>query len=250
MTLDSPLTIFALAISPIVTVIFVSLYWAKGDPVSQPSIVAAIPLGLGSIAILLAQSAFLLLHTFNEIASGRAAGVGAVISGLLLAQRPLVLGFLDFAVCLLIVFMVSGALRFSRDEDTSLIHAFVSLPALIATAVVLVALFLVMYLQYGTVDLVMKIVDTHRNHELIAQYGMASPGYFAAKISSRLVAIFFLSQLEFVALIIVGALDLFWRQKQNSRQTFATILTIGAFVGCGVSALSELSFVHYLLHVR
>ena len=250
MPLDSPLTIFALAISPVVTVIFVSLYWFRPDPVSQPSIVAAIPLGLSSIAILLAQSAFLLLHTFNEIASRRAAGLGAVISGLLLTQRPLVLGFLDFAVCLIVVFMVSGALRFSRDADAPLIHAFVSLPALIATAAILVALFLVVYLQYGTVDLVMKIVDTHRNQELIAQYGMVSPGYFAAKISSRLVAIFFLSQLEFGVLIIVGALDLFWRQKQNSRHTFATILTIGAFVGCGVSALSELGFVNYLLRVR
>jgi hypothetical protein len=250
MPLDSPLTLFALAIPPIVVVIFVSQYWFKRDPISQPSIVAAIPLGLSSIAILLGQSAFLLLHTFNEISSRRTAGLGAVVSGLLLAQRPLVMGFLDFAVCLIIVFLISGALRFSRDEDTPLIHAYVSLPALIVTALILVALFLVVYLQYGTVDLVMKIVDTPRNHELIAQYGRVSPAYFAAKISSRLVAIFFLSQLEFVVLIIAGALDLFWRQKQNSRQTFAAILTLGTLVGCGWSALDELGFVDYLLHVH
>jgi len=250
MTLDSFFTFFALAISPVVAVIFVSLLWFKRDPVSQPSIVAAIPLGLSSIAILLGQSAFLLLHTFNEIATQKTAGLRAVISGLLRAQRPLIWGLLDFAVCLVIVFLVSGALRFSRDEDTPLIHAYVSLPALIVTAAVLVVLFLMVYMQFGTVDLVMKIVDTHRNHELVSQYGTVSPGYFAAAISSRLVAIFFLSHLEFFALLIAGALDLFWRQKQNSRQAFATVLTLGAFVGCGVSALSELGFVDYLRHVR
>ena len=250
MTLDSFFTFFALAISPVVAVIFVSLLWFKRDPVSQPSIVAAIPLGLSSIAILLGQSAFLLLHTFNEIATQKTAGLRAVISGLLRAQRPLIWGLLDFAVCLVIVFLVSGALRFSRDEDTPLIHAYVSLPALIVTAAVLVVLFLMVYMQFGTVDLVMKIVDTHRNHELVSQYGTVSPGYFAATISSRLVAIFFLSHLEFFALLIAGALDLFWRQKQNSRQAFATVLTLGAFVGCGVSALSELGFVDYLRHVR
>jgi len=250
MTLDSFFTFFALAISPVVAVIFVSLLWFKRDPVSQPSIVAAIPLGLSSIAILLGQSAFLLLHTFNEIATQKTAGLRAVISGLLRAQRPLIWGLLDFAVCLVIVFLVSGALRFSRDEDTPLIHAYVSLPALIVTAAVLVVLFLMVYIQYGTVDLVMKIVDTHRNHELVSQYGTVSPGYFAATISSRLVAIFFLSHLEFFALLIAGALDLFWRQKQNGRQAFATVLTLGALVGCGVSALSELGFVDYLRHVR
>jgi len=250
MPFDSPLTLFALAIPPIVVVIFAFRYWLKRDPISQPSIVAAIPLGLSSIAILLARSSFLLLHTFNEISSQRTAGVGAVISGLLAAQQPLASGFVDFAFCLAIIFLIAGALRFSRDEDTPLIHAYVSLPALIATAVVLIALFLVVYMQYGTVDLVMKIVDTHRNHELIEQYGMVSPAYFARKISSRLVAIFFLSQVGFVILIVVGALDLFWRQKQINRQTFATILIVGAFVGSGVGALSELGFVDYLLHVH
>jgi len=248
--LGSLITIFALAISPIVTVVFVSLYWFKRDSVSQPSIVAAIPFGLSSIAILLAQSTFLLLNTFNEIASRRAAGVGAVISGLLRVQRPLIWGLLDFGACMIIVILISAFLKYSWEADTPLIHAYSSLPALIVTAVVLVALFLVVYLQYGTVDLVMKIVDTHRNQELASQYGTVSPGYFAAKISSRLVAIFFLSQLEFVVLIIAGALDLFWRQKQNSRRTFATILIIGAFGGCGVSALGELGFVDYLLHVH
>jgi hypothetical protein len=250
MPLDSPLTLFALAIPPIVVVIFVSRYWFKRDPISQPSIVAALPLGLSPIALLLARSAFLLLHTFNEISSHRTAGVGAVISGLLLAQQPLVAGFIDFAVCLVIFFLISGALRFSRDEDTPLIRAYVSLPALVATALVLIALFLAVHLQYGTVDLVMKIVDTHRNHELIEQYGMVSPSYFAHKISSRLVAIFFLSQLEFVVLVIAGALDLFWREKQNNRQGFAIVLTVGAFVGSVASTLSEIGFVDYLLRVH
>jgi hypothetical protein len=250
MPFDSSLTLFALAIPPIVVVILASRYWLKRDPISQPSIVAAIPLGLSSIAILLARSAFLLLHTFSEISSHRTAGVGAVISGLLVAQQPLASGFVDFAFCLATVFLIAGALRFSRDEDTPLIHAFVSLPALIATALVLIALFLLVYLQYGTVDLVMKIVDTHRNQELVAQYGPVSPAYYAAKISSRLVAIFFLSQLAFVILIIVGALSLFWRQKQINRQAFATILVVGAFVGSGVGALSELGFVDYLLQVH
>jgi hypothetical protein len=96
----------------------------------------------------------------------------------------------------------------------------------------------------------MKIVDTHRNHELISQYGMVSPGYFARIISSRFVAIFFLSQLEFLFLMAAGALNLFWRQTHDSRKAFATVLTLGALVGCGVSALSEFGFVDYLLHVH
>ena len=250
MIFDSPLTIFALAISPIVTIVFISLYWFKRDPVSQPSIVAAIPLGLSSIAILLGQSATILLHTFNEIATHRAAGMGAVISGLLRVQQPLAWGFLDFAICLIVVFLVSGALRFWRDEDTPPIHAFVSLPALFVTGALVVALFLMVYLQFGTVDLVMKIVDNHRYQELVSQYGAVSPAYFARRISSQLVAVFFLSQFEFITLVIAGMLDLFWRQKQNSRQTFATVLAAGALVGCGVSTLNEFAFVGYLAHVR
>jgi hypothetical protein len=249
-TLDSPLAMIALAISPIVTVIFVCLYWFKREPDSRPSIVAAIPLGLTSIAILLGQSAMILLHTFNEIATRKIAGLTAVLSGLLRTQQPLAWGFSDFGACLVILFLVSGALRHARDEDTQLLHAYISLPALIATAIVLVTLFLVVYLQYGTVDLVMKIVDNHRNQELVSQYGSVSPGYFAHIISSRLVAIFFLSQFEVFALIVAGSLDLFWRQKRKSRQTFAAILTVGTLVLCGVSALSEFGFVEYLFHVR
>jgi hypothetical protein len=250
MLLDSPLTILALAISPIVAVIFVSLYWFKRDPVSQPSIVAAIPICLCSIAILLGQGSFILLRTFDEIATRRTAGLGAVLSGLFRVQRPLAWGLVEFVVCLIFIFLGSGAIRYSSEVESPLIHAYISLPALIVTAVVLVALFLIVYLQYGTVDLVMKIVDTPRNRELVLQYGTPNPGYFAHLISSRLVAIFFLSQLEILTLIIAGAFDLFWRQTQNGRQSFATILVLGALVGCGVSALSEFGFINYLLHVH
>lgn len=250
MTLGSPFTFIALAISPIVTVIFASLHWSKSDSASQPSIVAAIPLGLSSIAILLAQSSTIILHMFNEIATQGVGGAGAVIAVLLRVQRPLAWAFIDFAACLTIVFLVSAFLRYSRDAETPLIHAYVSLPALIATALILVALLLIVYLQYSTVDLVMKIVDSHRNQELVSQYGIVGPAYYAAKISSRLVAIFFLSLFEFFALIIAGALDLFWRQKRSSRQAFATVLTVGALVGCGVSALNEFGFVDYLLHMH
>src|SRR5579864_8901803 len=100
MALDSPITIFALAISPVVAVIFACLYWFKRDPVSHPSIVAAIPLCLSAIAILLAQSAVVLLATFQEIATQRTAGMGAVVSGLLKAQRPLIWGFIEVGACL------------------------------------------------------------------------------------------------------------------------------------------------------
>lgn len=250
MPLNSPITLFALAISPIVAVIFVSLIRLKRDPVSQPSIAAAIPLCLSSIAILLCQSAVILLATFNEIASRQTAGVRAVTSGLLRAQRPLLWGLVDFAVCLGVVFLASAIQRYSHDEETPLIHAYVPLPALIVTAVVLVTLFLMVYFQYSTVDLVMMIVDTHRNQELASQYGTTNPGFFARKISSHLVAIVFLSLLELFALTVAGLLNLFWRQQQNSRQTFAALLTVGALIGCGVSALDEFAFVDYLLHVH
>jgi hypothetical protein len=250
MTLETPLTYFALAIPPIVTMIFISLYWFKRDPVPQPSIVAAIPLGLSSIAILLGQSAVVLLATFNEIATHRAAGFRAVIAGLLRAQRPLIWGFFDIGACLIILFLIAAILRYSRDGDAPLIHAYVALPALSATAALLIALFLMVYLQYSTVDLVMMIVDSHRNHELASQFGTVSPTYFAAKISSRLVAIAFLSFSLLCALIVIGAFDLFWRQTQNSRQTFATVLTLGTLVGCGWSVLDELGFVDYLVHLH
>jgi hypothetical protein len=248
--IDSPVTVFALAISPIVTVIFVSLYWFKRDPASQPSIVAAIPLGLSSIAILLVQGAVNLLATFNEIATQRAAGLGAVVSGVLRTQRPLIWGFLDFGACLAIAFLVSAFLSYSKDEDAPMIHAYVSLPALIATVVVVIALFLMAYLQFDTVDLVMKIVDNQRYHELTSQFGTVTPAYFAAKISSRLVAIVFLSAFLIFALIVAGILNLFWRQKHDSRKNFATVITIGALVGCGVCVLNEFSFVDYLQHVH
>ena len=250
MKLDSPLTLVALAISPVVAVIFACSYWFKRDPVSHPSIVAAIPLGISSIAILLAQSAVILLSTFQEIATRRTAGMGAVVSGLLKAQRPLIWGLIDFGACLVILFLVSVFLRYSRETDTPPIHAYVALPALIAGAVVLVALFLMLYLQYGTVDLVMMIVDKHRNQELASHYGTVNPAWFAARISSRLVATTFLSIALFCASIIAGTLSLFWRKKHDSRQAFALVLTLGALVGCGVSALSEGGFVDYLEHLH
>ena len=128
-------------------------------------------------------------------------------------------------------------------------HAYVALPALIATLVVVAAGFLMVYMQYGTVDLVMMIVDTHRNQELASQFGTVSPAYFASKISSRLVATTFLSMALFFALIVTGVVNLFWRQKQNSRQALATVLALGAVIGCGVSALSEGGFVDYLAHL-
>jgi hypothetical protein len=250
MILNSPLTLFALSISPIMAVIFVSFLWLKRDPASQPSIVAAIPLGLSSIAILLGQSAVVLLAAFQEIAARRAAGIGAVTAGLLRAQRPLAWGFVDFGVCLVIVLMFAVILRYSRDEETPPIRAYVSLPALIASGVIVVTLFLLVYVQYGTVDLVMMIVDRHRLQELSSQFGSVDPAYFAARISSRLVIVAFTSVLQFIALIVAGVLDLVWRQKQDSRQAFATVLTLGALVGCGVSALSEFGFIDYLMHVH
>jgi hypothetical protein len=250
MILDSPLTLLALAISPVVAVIFVSFLWFQRDPVSQPSIVAAIPLSLSSIAILLGRSAIVLLAAFQEIATHRTAGMAAVTAGLLRAQRPLAWGFVDSAACLVIVLLFTVFLRYSRDEETPLFRAFVSLPALIITAVVVVFLFLMVYLQYSTVDLVMMIVDKHRLQELSTQFGTVSPAYFAARISSRLVIVTFASVIQFIALMVAGALDLFWRQKQNSQQAFATVLTLGALVGCGASALSEFAFIDYLAHLH
>jgi len=247
---NSPLTLFALAISPIMAVFYVSFLWLKRDPVSQPSIVAAIPLGLSSIAILLGQSAFILLAAFQEIATRRAAGLGAVTAGLLRAQRPLAWGFVGFSACLVIVLLFTIFLRYLRDEETPPIRAYLSLPALIVTAVVVVALFLMVYLQYSTVDLVMMIVDRHRLQELSSQFGRVDPAYFAARISSRLVIVASSSVLQFLALIVTGVLDLVWRQKQSSRHAFAMVLTLGTLVGCGVCALNELGFIDYLVHVH
>lgn len=248
--IDSLFTYLALAIPPIVTAIFVAILWIKREPAAHPSIAAAIPLELSAIAILLAQSAMILLATFQEIATRQTASLHAVIAGLLRAQRPLIWGCFDLIASLLVIVLVSFVLRYRQDSETPLLHAYIALPALLATAVSLVGLFLIASLQYGTVDLVMMIVDNHRNHELIARFGMVNPGYFAATISSRLVLIFFLSIALFAALLTTGVLSFFWRQKENARQAFATALTLGAFAGCGMLALSELGFVSYLRHVH
>ena len=247
---DSPLAWFAFAIAPIVTVVFASSYWLKRDPASDPSIVAAIPLCLSSVAILLAHSSTTLLAAFSQIASRRSAGIGAVIAGLRQAQGPLAWGLVECTACLVLLFLLSAFLRFSRDAETPLIHAYISLPALITTAVFLISFFLLVYLQYRTVDLVMMIVDTHRLNELGAQYGSVNPGFFAARISSSLVSIFFLSIFQTAALIVAGILDLFWRQKQNGRQAFAAALIIGALICSGVGALNDFGFLDYLQHVH
>ena len=247
---DSPLTIFALAIAPIVTVIFVSVFFVKREPVSQPSIAAAIPLGLSSMALLLAQSGLVLLATFQQIAVQRASGIKAVVAGMLRAQQPLSWGFLDFAVCLAVLVLVSAVLRYSSEVETPLMRAYISVPALILTAVVVVALFLIVWLQYGTVDLVMMVCDKHRYQELASMYGTTNPADLAARISSRLAIIVFLSIALFVALIVSGVLNLVWRKKQNPRQAFATVLIVGALVGAGASALSEFGFVDYLQNLK
>jgi hypothetical protein len=246
----SLLTDFALAICPILAVVFVALYCLRRDPLSQPSIVAAIPLGLSSIAILLGQSGVILLATFQQIATQRTTGVKAVVAGLLQAQRPLTWGLLDFGTCLVIVLLVSVFLRYSRDVETPVIHAYVSMPALVFTAVVVIALFLMVWLQYSTVDLIMMIVDNHRYQELASEFGNVNPAYFATRISSRLVLITFGSIAEFCALLLAGGLSLGWRQKQDPRVRIAAVLTVGALICCGASALSEFGFVDYLQHLR
>jgi hypothetical protein len=96
----------------------------------------------------------------------------------------------------------------------------------------------------------MMVCDTHRYQDLASQYGTANPAYFASRISSRLVIIAFMSVVLFIALIAAGVVDLVWRQMQNPRQAFATILLLGALVGCGASALSEFGFVDYLQHLH
>jgi hypothetical protein len=151
---------------------------------------------------------------------------------------------------LIVLFLISAFFKYLRDAETPLIHAYVSLPALIGTAVVVIAVFLVVYVQYGTVDLVMMIVDNHRYHALVSQFGNVSPAYFASTISSRLVAITFLSAFLACALIVAGLVSAVWRQKQNSRQAFAVVLTLGTIVGCACSLLSEMGFVDYLQHVH
>src|SRR4051812_22754725 len=103
--LDSPLTLFALALSPIVAIVFIALYSVRRDPLSQPSIVAAIPLTLTSIAILLGQSAVILLGPFQEIAQQRPSGITAVTAGMLRAQQPLGWALLEVAVCLVAVLL-------------------------------------------------------------------------------------------------------------------------------------------------
>ncbi|HEY2860928.1 MAG TPA: hypothetical protein VGJ21_21135 [Terracidiphilus sp.] len=246
----SPLVLFALAIPPIVAVVFIAIYCVKSDPVSQPSLVAAVPLCLTSIAILLSHSAVVLLAAFQAIAQQRTAGFKAVIDGMLLAQRPLSWGLLDVALCLTAIVLCLVVLRYQRDEEAPLMRAFVSLPALIATAVVAVVLFLMVYLQYSTVDLVMMICDKHRLPELAAQYGNVSPGFFASRISSRLVAITFISVIECIALVGASVLALLWRQKQNPRQAFAAVLTLGALICCAAGALSEFGFVDYVAHLK
>ena len=100
--LSSPLTIFALAIAPIVTVIFVVFYWRKRDPVSQPSIVAAAALWLE-----------LHRHSSGAELAGYSGRVPADCDpagcryqscgfGLMRAQRPLAWGLLDVAICLVV----------------------------------------------------------------------------------------------------------------------------------------------------
>ncbi len=245
--IDSPLTFFALAVPPLVTVIFIAFCWLKRNPVSRPSIVSAVPFALTSIPILLAHSAAILLRIFAEMSTHGTASAWAIVSGLLRVQRPITLAFLEFVACMTAIFLVSAILRFSRGSDRPLIHAYVSHPALFANVFVLVALFLLVYFQYSTADLVMKVVDYHRYNELASQYGAVRPAYYAAQISSRLVAVFFLSQAEFLALIVVGVLNLVWRQKQSSRQVFAKVIALGASVMCGVCALIEMFFVSYLV---
>lgn len=248
--LTSPLTIFALAIAPIVTVIFAVLYVRRPDPVSQPSMLAAAALGLSSIAILLARSSQAILAAFQQIATSRTSGLKAVVAGLMQAQQPLAWGLIDFVGCFVALLLVAVFVRYQRDEETPLMHAYVALPALIVTAVFVVTLFLIVYFQYGTVDLVMMVCDKHRYQELASQFGTTSPADFAARISARLVSTFFLSILQFFALILAGVLDLVWRQKQEPRQKLATVLTLGAVVGCGAGILSELGFVDYLQHLQ
>jgi len=250
MPIDSPFSVLVLAIPPIVALVFVFLLWRKQEQHSQPSIVAAIPFCLISISLLLTRSSFVILAAFSEIAAQRRAGLAAVLSGLLDAQRPIALAFLDVAACLTLTVLVSGAIRFSRDEDGPLISADVSLPALIATGVFLASLFLIAYIQYSTVDLVMMVVDTHRNHELSSIYRDLGMGDLARKISARLVMIWALSVFELLALVVTGIFDLVWRKRSEPRPMFGILLMLGALAGCGLCALDEFSFVSYLVRMH
>jgi hypothetical protein len=250
---ESPFTLLALVIPPLVAIVFIAIYIFKREPASQPSVIAAIPLCLTSITILLGQSAVLILSAFRAIATQKASGLAAVITGLQRAQQPLVDGFLDLTVCLILILLfatILNSVRAHEDEDAPLLHAYISLPALIITSCLLLSVFLIVYLQYSTVDLVMMIVDTNRNSEVASQIGAMNISKLAASISYRLIATAFLSFFLFFACLVSAALALFWRNKQDHRQTFATILVIAALAGCGLSLLEELSFIHYIQNLH
>jgi hypothetical protein len=256
MLFDSPLTLFVLALPPIVAVVFIVFIWLKREPVAQPSIVAAIPLGLAPVTLLLSQSAVILISTFQQIATQQSAGIHAVIRGMLRSQQPIIWGILDFTICLSIIFLfiaLLNALR-GRDEeqdDAQLhMHAYISLPALIFTVLILISILLIVYFQYSTVDLVMKIVDPHRTKELGIDISTFNPAAYASRISYQLMAIAALSFCLFFASLIAGALCLFWRQKMHSREGFAFIFVLATLAVCGITLLEEFSFVNYLQNLH
>ncbi len=250
MVFISLLILFALAIPPSVAIYCIASHWLKRNSPRQPTVVAAIPLGLSAIALLLTHAAAILLFAFHEIARMQDPGVALILIALLRAQQPLFWGFVDLILSLFAILLFAIYFKYARDEESHLMQAFTPLPALLFTLLASAALFLLAQFQYGTVDLVLAIVDPRRFNQLALQTGVANMDYYAAQVSSRLLLTAVLSCLLFFALLLAGILNLVWRHSQTNRQALATFLILGTLAGCCFGALQELNFVNSLRQLQ
>lgn len=246
----SLLILMALAIPPAVAIYSIASHRLQRNSTKPLSLVAALPFGLSSIALLLGHASVILLIAFHEIANMQNAGIALVLIGLWRAQQPLFWGFLDLLLSLFAILLFAIFLKYARDEESPLMQAYIPLPALLVTALAAGALFLLVNFQYGTVDLIMMIVDGRRYNELIAHAGVMDMAYFAAQIGSRLFLTAVLSFLLFFVLLLAGILNLLWRHKKKNRQVFATILILGTLAGCCLGTLQELNFANYLRQLQ
>lgn len=246
MYFDSPVTLFALAIPPLVTLVFLVFFWLRRQPLNQPSIVIVLPFGLTAITILLGQSAILTISAFKQIATQKTAGVFELTNALRSAQQPITAGMVDVAVCLLLILISAFILKIIGDDDQPMLHAYISLPALIATGVVIISVLLLAYFQYNTVDMIMVVIDPRRYHELASNGNLPGVDAYAARISMRLILITALSVVLFIASLVAGILNIFWRQKESARENFAMVLAIATLAGCGLSLLEGFNFTNYL----
>lgn len=195
--------LIAMLASPILSLLFLYIYWLRRGRDWQPPIIAVIPLALTSSALLAGSSARSIIAGFANISAEESSGASPLTQIFRRSQEGILWGLTEFALCAIVVGTLAAAIRrhapVSRSPH-SVFGVLSSVAALIGTGVLL-------GYEHSTTDLLMAVIDPGPATEAITQGYLNDPDSFSRMIGHRLTVIGSAAILITIALIIISLIS-------------------------------------------